>query len=387
MSTEPIRRLYADDAKTKVRGYRVVCDAPRDPATGRRKQLTATFATYKEARAWLAETRTSIDKGTFVRRERTDLDAFLDSWLASKAMNDLKPATLRSYGDALRPVRAMLGALPLQDVTAEHVERVKAAMLDGSARRVGTKGKPLSPRSVNLALLVLTMALDQAVKRGRVVRNVASLVDRVAGSTSTVGQTWTPQQVATFKALAAEDRLHAAWLLSLCGLRRGEVLGLRWAQDVDLEAGVLHVRQARVLVAGRVIVGTPKTVRGTRDLPLPHDVTAALRGLRRQQATERLAAGPAWEDSGLVVVDALGCPVSPSWYSDTWDRLVRQAGLPRIRLHDARHVSVSNMRALGHPDHLVARWHGHDEAVMRRTYTHVGVEDMRALAGVREEAL
>jgi len=205
-------------------------------------------------------------------------------------------------------------------------------------------------------------------------------VDRVKGSQSAVGVAWTPDQVNTFRAVIADDPLHAAWLMSLYGLRRGEVLGLAW-EHVDLEAGPLSVQRNRVLVAGEVMEGTPKTRNGVRTLPLPDDLARALKALAQQQRQDRLAAGPAWAGTGHVVVDALGRPVHPERYSDDWDRLGKAAALPRIRLHDARHTSVTNMRAAGKPDHLVARWHGHDEAVMRRTYTHTTVDDLRALAG------
>ncbi|MDQ1626412.1 MAG: hypothetical protein QOI54_156 [Actinomycetota bacterium] len=133
---EPIRKLYA--ANGNVRGYRAVVDVGRDPATGKRRQVTSTHTTLNAARTWVAQTRTQVDKGTFVSRERTTLAEHLDSWLAGRT--DVKPSTRANYRDALQvPIRA-LGAKGLQEVTKTDVDRMVAGMLDGSLRRVGRPG-------------------------------------------------------------------------------------------------------------------------------------------------------------------------------------------------------------------------------------------------------
>jgi integrase len=292
-----------------------------------------------------------------------------------EATRDTSELRGRAFAGARRP-----RCQTLQAVTADDVEAVKAAMLDGSARRVGTPGKPLSGRSVNLTLGTLRQALDQAVKRGKVHRNVAAWVDHAAGEAKP-GAAWLPDQAAAFRDVASQDRLHAAWLLTGCGLRRGEVLGLEWDRDVDLDEGTVTVRVSRTSVAGTVVEGPPKTRRGARTLPLDAAMLSALRRLRSQQTEERLAVGPAYDGRlGKVVVDELGRPPRPEWYSDAFGRLALLAGVPAIRLHDARHTSVTIMRSLGISAHVVAAWHGHDEAVMARTYTHTYLDEMRAAA-------
>lgn len=387
---EPIRKLTLADGTTR---YRVVVDVGRKP-DGKRAQRTATFGRRKDAVAWLAETRQTVNTGSYVAPARITLGEHLDGWLSGR--RGLRPATVRNYSDALRPVWELLGWMPLQQVTRADIERVVTAMLDGSARRVGRKGQPLSARSVNLTLTVLTTALEAAVRDGQLPRNPAQYVEHVEGGDGPrMGAAWTADQLQTFKVAVRGDRLHAAWLLSLYGLRRGEVLGLRWERGdrwswVDLDAGVLHVggpEGTRTVVAGREVLGPPKTKRGTRTLPLDDELAAALHSLRAAQAAERLAAGPAYVDSGYVVVDELGRAPRPEWYSDTFRRLERAAGCPPIRLHDARHTSVTIMRALGIADHVVAAWHGHDETVMRATYTHTYTDELRAAAERRAASL
>jgi len=186
-------------------------------------------------------------------------------------------------------------------------------------------------------------------------------------------------EAATFRARATADRLAAAWLLSLAGLRRSEVLGLRW-EDVDLEAGTVTIARGRVAVTATMdAVDDPKSKRSARTLPvgdLP-GVTAALRALRKRQAEERLALGAAYGPGGFLVVDEMGRPPRPEAYSDAFRRLCREAGVPSIRLHETRHTLVTTLRAAGLPDDEIAKWLGHSVAVMLSTYA-------RALPGSNE---
>jgi len=143
-------------------------------------------------------------------------------------------------------------------------------------------------------------------------------------------------------------------------------LGLRWS-DVDLTAGVLSIKRGRVLIGKRTEEGATKTKRGARELPLPSDVLSALRAMREAQA-----AGFGFEQvrSGYLATNAAGEPVRHQRWSDEWREHCEAAGVPVVTLHAARHSSVTAMRDAGVPDRHVAAWHGHDEAVMRRTYSH-----------------
>ena len=167
--------------------------------------------------------------------------------------------------------------------------------------------------------------------------------------------------------------------------------GGRRARDrdaVDLAAGTVRIGLARVLVYGRVVVKPPKSERGFRVLPLDGNLVAALRALRKRQAAERLAAGGAYEPGpggGWVAADELGHPVHPEWITDEFGRIAARAGLPKIRLHDARHSMNSLMAAAGVPDHIRAAWCGHTVAVNVAVYTHARPEDL-AVAAARWRA-
>ena len=166
----------------------------------------------------------------------------------------------------------------------------------------------------------------------------------------------------------------ACWRLSLYGLRRAEVCGLRWS-DIDMAARTLTVSSTRVVVyapgEGQVIdVKDPKSRRGARTLPLDDDLVTALKAMKARQAAERLAAGGAYQPAGLLAVNEIGQAVRPEWYSDEYHRLRQECRLPRITLHDARHTANSVMADAGVPDHIRPAWCGHAVAVNRDVYTH-----------------
>jgi integrase len=156
------------------------------------------------------------------------------------------------------------------------------------------------------------------------------------------------------------------------GLRLGELRGLRW-RDLDLPGGRLSVQQTlQRLDSGRLVQGQPKTHRSRRAVSIPADVVEALQAHRAAQAQARLLAGPAWKESGLVFVDALGQPLSETRLRGAFRRLLRQAELPPIRLHDLRHTMASLMLAAGEHPKVVSERLGHSTiAITIDTYSHV----------------
>lgn len=228
--------------------------------------------------------------------------------------------------------------------------------------------------------------------QGVLARNVIALVERPKDAdpddaaplaenfpgTEPTAKSWTLAEVLQFRDVVRGHRLYACWLLSCYGLRRSEVLGLRW-NAVDLDTGTLSVRRGRVAVGSQAIEGAPKSRRSRRDLPLPADVTEALRALRHRQQTEAIELGRGWSDDRLVAVHEDGTPLRPESYTDEFQRLRTRAGLSRIKLHGLRNTSVTLMLDQGHPPHIVAGWHGHDPAVALSIYSDVKADELRAV--------
>lgn len=376
---DPIQKVVL--ASGKVR-WRFTIDHDRNP-DGSRRQKRYTYDTKKEAQAKRAEIIASKANGTYVAPTNLTVAQYLASWLAGK--RNLRAGTRRTYLDALKPVSERLGDVELQKLTKAQLDGLVDWMLT-SGRRIGKSTTGLSPRSVNSMLTVLTGALKSAEKQGLIGRNVAALVERPSQERREM-KTWTAEQASAFLAATASDRLAVAWCLSMYGLRRGEVLGLRW-DDVDLEAGTLTISRARVTIAGHIVEEAPKTERGRRTLPLDPSLVATFRRHRVAQAAEKLEAGPSHETQGYVVADELGRPYQPTWYGHRFARLAREAGLPVIRLHDARHTTGTLMHLRGVPTAVISAWLGHASAAFTmRTYVHSQDEALRAAGATLTGAL
>lgn len=379
---EPIRKITLKDGTVR---YRLVVDISRDE-NGKRQQITRTFDKHKEARDELSRIRNENNQGTYVKPSDITVNAYLDEYFKG-ATRGRRESTKVSYRDAFRPVRERLGHRKLQAITKADIENLVDWMLTEGRRRGGKPGTGLGARSVRLTLGRLKAAFEMAVDEGKLVRNVVKLVTPPE-YTPGERETWSKIQVRKFLRTAAKERLHAAWRLSLYGLRRGEVLGLRWS-DIDLKAKTLTVNQARVLVDYKVRIEPPKSRNGKRTLPLDDDLVQALTELRKRQAKESEEAAHAYratlkdldwytEGDEYVVTDELGIPIHPESYSDAFTRLLKRAGLPKIRLHDSRHTTLSLMEKAGVPISIISKWAGHyDSAFTMKTYVHAGDDDLK----------
>lgn len=217
---------------------------------------------------------------------------------------------------------------------------------------------------------VLSKAFGDAVREQRLPANPATWA-KLPRRQPPEMKTWTAEQAATFLGVAAADRLHAAWLLALaCGLRRGELAGLRWI-DVDLDRPTVSIVHQRTVDAEwNVIVKEPKGT-SRRTIDLGPATAAALRRHRAQSAVERLLAGEAYVDSGLVFVQEDGTAYHPDRLTRMFRRVSADAGVPLIRLHDARHSCATLALAAGIHPKVVQQLLGHASwSTTMDLYTH-----------------
>jgi integrase len=342
-----------------------------DPVTGKRRQRSkGGFRTRKECQAALNEALAALRTATFVDPSPRTLGSFLvEEWLPAVRPPRLRPSTWSSYQmNAKRHIVPALGAVALQRLGPAQLTAFYRTLLE-SGRRDGRGG--LAPKTVRNIHGTIHAALQDAVRWGYVARNVASAVELPKGMAPEM-HVWSPEELRAFLDQVRSDRLFAAWLLMVTtGMRRGELAGLRWI-DVDLDAGRVSPRRPRVVVNYEVVVSEPKTTKGRRSLALDPATAAALRRHRTQQAQERLAAGPLWQDSGLVFAWPDGSPIHPQRFSSWFEQHARAAGLPRIRLHDVRHSYATAALAAGIPAKVVSERLGHANiAITMDTYSHV----------------
>ncbi len=289
------------------------------------------------------------------------------------------PISQRCHQDSGARIVKALGPVKVVQLTPSQVERFLAGMArDGYATS-----------TISMTRSVLVRALRRAQRDGLVARNVAELVPCPRG-TRRESRSMTLAQV---EQLLAAD-LPPWWRAYLytgimCGLRPGELLGLRW-EDVDTAAGVIRVRKSVKIAEGsgpgRVVVEDLKTERSRRTLEMPTAVASMLGALRRDQAATRLAAGSAYTDLGLVFSRADGMPCWPGTVRSQFKRICRRAGLGEDwHPHEQRHSFVSILSDAGVDIDQIADAAGHiNAAVTRSVYRHVLADKLATAARVMD---
>ena len=362
------------------RGWGFVIDLPPTDGKRRRQRWFSGYPTKRAAQRGLVEVLGRIQNLTFVEPSLTTTAAYLREWIEGMRAR-LRPSTWESYRMNIeRHIIPHLGDVLLQNLTADAISATYAHLQE-RGRADGQGG--LSRRSVGYVHAILHHALRDAVRRNRLPRNVAEQADPPKGAAGHEKiHVWDQARAKAFLAHVAGDRYVAAWTLALStGMRRGEILGLRWS-DVDLEAGRVRVTQALTAVHGKVAVSEPKTTRSRRSIALDPQTVAALQAHRQRQLEEQVALGIRPEHN-LVFTREDGTPVHPDRFSRWFNAHVRAAGLERIRLHDLRHSAATLMlRANVHP-RIVSERLGHASiAITLDTYSHV-LPDMQEEAAAK----
>jgi integrase len=337
----------------------------------------------------LAKTLHDASRGYPVAAERQTVGQYLTRWLEESVKPAVRPLTYEQYAQHVRLyLEPALGKISLSKLSPQQVQSF--------INHISKQG--LSARTVQLALFVLRRALKQAVNWNLVARNVAGLVDGPRVERKEVKPP-TSEQVQRFLDTVKGDPFEAAFTAGLAlGMRRGEILGLRW-EDVDFEGRTISVKQALQRSGGKHVDGegrrsklhfvAPKSFRGVRTIAMPECVAAALRAHRARQSEQRLAAGKEWQGHGLVFATRKGTPIEPRRLDSEFKRLLRKAGLSNsIRLHDSRHFAASLLLAQGTHPRTVMEILGHsDISLTMNTYSHVVPDVMREAAEKIDAAL
>jgi integrase len=226
--------------------------------------------------------------------------------------------------------------------------------------------------------------LSRAERDGLVHRNVAALADPPRMTPREIVP-FSPEQAATLVQGMQGHRLEPLWLLMLgTGMRHGEALALTW-DDVDLEAGVVHVRRSLERWQGQwQLVELTKTLRSRRDLPVAGPVAAALTVQRDRQRWEAAKAGNEWCNAfNLVFTTETGGPLHESTVQHAFDRLLRELGLPKHRVYDLRHSAATFLLASGADLRSVMEQLGHSQIhLTANVYGHVLAERKQELAAI-----
>ncbi|MCP4614441.1 MAG: site-specific integrase [Planctomycetes bacterium] len=327
--------------------------------------------TKAEAQRKLRELLTNLDKGVPIDESKKSVGEFLDQWVRDYAETNTSPRTVEGYkGNINRYLKPKLGNIALAKLTAYHVQELYGDMIE----------KGLSARTVIHTHRVLSEALAYAVKWGLLAHNICESVDppRPRKKEMIALDTGDVQKLLE----ATSQSLYGGifYLAIYTGLRRSELLGLRWC-DVDIPRKSISINQTVVRLIGKgLVVGQPKTKSSRRSVSLSPNAAALLSGLKAKRMEQLESVGIKLDESGFVFSNPDGGPVSPDAVSHEFQKTVKVLGLPPVRFHDLRHTHATLMLKEGIHPKIVSERLGHSTiAITMDTYSHV-------LPGMQEEA-
>jgi len=251
---------------------------------------------------------------------------YLDRWLSDSVRGTVQPSTFERHEGVIRlHIKPSLERVGLKELTPAHVRWLHCEKVD-----VG-----LTPATVRKIHSALHEALSQAVADGLIPRNAAGV--KAPPPAPEEMRSLSEAEARAFMDAARDDRFEPLYMLAVStGLRRGELLGLRW-KGVDLERGTLCVGCALVREGGRHVLGETKTRRGRRQINLTPHAVNALKAHRKCQLEERMRLSGLHEDRDLIFATSVGTPINPeNLVKRSFKPLLKKAGLPEIRFHDLR---------------------------------------------------
>ena len=319
--------------------------------------------TRREVQLKLAAALRAREEGLLNAKATQTLSAYLEQWLENFAKPSVRPGTFASYELNVRRARELLGWLRLDELKAAHIQAAYATLLK----------RGLAARTVWRMHMVLHRAMRQAVLAGIMLRNPVDGVSRPKARHYEIRTLSIEETQRLFEA-TKDHRLHALWvLLTTTGLRLGEALGLKW-EDMDFDMGKLSVRRSLQSEKGvGFVLVEPKTARSRRTVYLAPGTIAALKEHRRRQQEERRLARDMWQERfDLVFKSEVGKPMQDGQVSWRFHKALKEAGLPRIRIHDLRHTAATQLLERGVHPKVVQEMLGHSTITLTLdTYSHV----------------
>jgi integrase len=366
----------------KGKMYYVVFDEGRDPVTQKRKQKWVSLKTSdkKTAEAKYSEMVKKINTEEYTEPTKMQLAEYLEYWLANYAKHSVRPST---YGDYECIVRQhfipALGKYPLAKLSPLHIQEFLNQKL----------ATDLSSSTVRKLYAVLRKALNNALKWHLITINPCLAVDppRIEKYKAVV---YSPEQLEALFGAASSEQIYLPVLISAtCGLRRGEVCGLRWS-DIDLERSVLFVRNSLDWQGGRLTLVPLKTASSERAVKLPQLTLTALKTEKSRQAEDKLRAGGLYDDQNFVWAWDDGRPHDPFFLYKHFVKTIQDyndalendedlseeqkaaAKLPTIRFHDLRHSHATALLLAGVPVKVISERLGHSSiTITQDIYSHV----------------
>lgn len=334
--------------------------------------------TRTEVKDKLKKAMADQQQGLLVKSDRQTVGQFLTDWLENTHRRRVRPRTYERYREAINlHIIPAIGDHQLQKLTAQHIQAFYTAK----------EKEGLAPATIRYYHSVLHNAFTLAVKWGLIARNICDLTSPPRRERHEM-HTLSFEQAQRFLDTLAGHKWEALFELALAtGLRRGEILALKW-QDIDFDAGTLQVRRilSRVPTQSEnrqhvYVEAEPKTHMSRRSVVIASFALEALEKHRANQAEEKQKAGQHWQNYDYVFCTSTGTHLNPNYIVDVFKKLLQRAGLPNLRFHDLRHSAATLLFKMKTHPKIVQELLGYSNiSITLDIYSHT-------LPGMQEDAI
>ncbi|MBG9772377.1 tyrosine-type recombinase/integrase [Brevibacillus laterosporus] len=364
-----------------------VVELPRDESTGKRKQKWFSgFTKKKDAEQALTQKLHELQTGLTIDASDMTVSQYMEYWLENYAKASTRPTTHNVYEKRVkRYIIPRIGRIKLKDLKVIHLQKMYTDLLkNGAMYREGG----ISPITIRHIHGLIHKALQNAERWQMVSRNVARLVElpRVEKKETIV---LTREQVQVLVESVKGKELCIPVLLAVTtGMRYAEVFGLAW-KDIDFEKKTIHVKQQLVRTKGAYHLTPPKTKSSERIISLSESLIGPLKQHKAEQAQSKLLFGPSFNVDGLVCCRPEdGLPYSATPARRKFRRLLEEAGLPDIRIHDLRHTVATLLLETGVHPKIVSELLGHANiGITLDRYSHVSMTMQQEAIASLENAI
>lgn len=352
--------------------YQIVIEGGYDELTGKRIRVHKNVKCSKrEAKSIMHRMITEMEQGKLTQRSNKKVGDWMDEWVDNYLPN-IEETTRVGYRTKIRCyIKPALGDIFIKSLRAEHIQRMVNDMMD----------RGLSPKNIRDTFNNINAAMKKAVKLQLIPYNPCEAVElpRLKKYRAEVYSTEMIQNL--LDVASGTDMFLPIFLLVMVGLRRGELLALRW-EDIDFKKNILKVRKNMVNGEKGCVIKSPKSEAGVRDIYLGDDVMSVLKQARLQYMNDAFSYGVGFQNLGFVIRQEDGSPIKPDSMTQKWRRFLEAHDLPKIRLHDLRHSNATALIRAGVNPRVVQQRLGHSDVnITLNTYTHVLPEmDMEAAA-------
>ncbi|PZX07415.1 site-specific recombinase XerD [Psychrobacillus insolitus] len=368
--------------KKRGKAYQYVVDVGRDPFTGSRKQKTkGGFKRQKDAQAALNKVLNEIDVQGYIEPSKEIFSFFIESWFTSHYEKRIKETTASNIQSLINKhlIRENPFAdKPLSKITTEEIDAFYNLKID----------EEYKSSYIRKMHQILNQAFNQAVKWKRIKYNPVIDADPPAVTKEEM-KIWSYDEINTFLEHCKGERHHLTFLLAIyTGLRRGEILGLKWS-DIDLVNKTIRVQRSLAYIPKKgYILTSTKTRKSNRIVPISDMVVNELVKYRKQQEIWKEQLGEQYQEEDLVICTETGSKQDPRNVLRALKRLITTSNVTHIRFHDLRHTHASILISKGVDVVKVSKRLGHVNAkITLETYAHLVPDEDNDLADVFEKAL